>query len=112
MRADRLRLQPYRSRPLSGGVYHYTLEDLDNKLRHAIDVPVKNLTEWHIDHMQMGVGGDNSWGYHTHEIYKLIHNEYCYSFNIFPVYNSGDAEGLENFLLEKKTRYAERSKDW
>ncbi len=77
---------------LSGGVAHYTLEDLDNNLRHAVDVPVKNYTEWHIDHLQMGVGGDNTWSYHTHDKYKLLKNEYSYSFIIFPVYNSDPME--------------------
>jgi beta-galactosidase len=85
---------------LSGGVSHYTLEDLENNLRHATDVPCKNLTEWHIDYLQMGVGGDNSWGYHTHDQYKLLEKEYAYLFIIYPVH-SKDMQYLDNKALQK-----------
>ena len=85
---------------LSGGAFHYTLEDLDNNLRHAVDIPVKNITEWHIDHLQMGVGGDNTWGYHTHDKYKLLENEYAYSFVLFPVFHSTDLDELQKKYVE------------
>jgi len=77
---------------LSGSAAHYTLEDLDNNLRHSVDVPTRNLTEWYIDHLQMGVGGDNTWGYHTHDKYKLLDTHYSYSFIIFPLLSANPAE--------------------
>lgn len=86
---------------LGGGAYHYKLEDLDNNLRHSIDVPMKNYTEWHIDYLQMGVGGDNTWGYHTHDKYKLLDKEYKYSFLIYPV-NSADMNSLIQKYQSKK----------
>ena len=46
---------------------------------------IKVLIEIHIDHLQMGVGGDNTWGYHTHDKYKLLDNNYSYSFVLCPV---------------------------
>ena len=95
---------------LSGGAWHYTLEDLDNDLRHAADVPVKNITEWHIDHMQMGVGGDNTWGYHTHDKYKLLDKEYAYSFVLFPVYHSNDLSELNKQYLEIRNGSADLKK--
>jgi beta-galactosidase len=70
---------------LSGGAFHYTIEDLENNLRHSSDVPCRNITEWHIDHLQMGVGGDNTWGYHTHDKYKLLESAYNYEYILMPV---------------------------
>jgi beta-galactosidase len=72
------------SQLLSGGAYHYKLEDLGNNLRHSKDVPTKDYTEWHIDYLQMGVGGDNTWGYHTHDKYKLLDTKYQYSIYNLP----------------------------
>lgn len=91
---------------LSGGAYHYKLEDLDNNLRHSIDVPKKNLTEWHIDHLQMGVGGDNTWGYHTHDKYKLLAKNYKYSFVLFPVRNA-DMDVLIQMYNSIKQRFTD-----
>ncbi len=88
---------------LSGGAYHYKLEDLDNNLRHSTDIPVKNLTEWHIDHLQMGVGGDNTWGYHTHDKYKLLEKEYRYSFILIPL-EGEKMESLNKRYIEIKDR--------
>ena len=34
---------------------------------------------------QMGVGGDNSWGFKTHEEYTLPAGDYSYSFVIQPL---------------------------
>ncbi len=55
------------------------------KNRHTIDVPVRDLTTINIDHRQMGVGGDNSWGAFTHEEYLLKAKEYTYEFYLEPV---------------------------
>jgi len=96
---------------LSGGAFHYTLEDLDNNLRHAVDVPQKNITEWHIDHLQMGVGGDNTWGYHTHDKYKLLENEYAYSFVLFPVINSTDLTELSEKYVEIRGHSVEKKEN-
>jgi beta-galactosidase len=95
---------------LSGGAWHYKLEDLDNQLRHSVDVSVKNITEWHVDHLQMGVGGDNTWGYHTHDKYKLLETKYAYSFVIFPLYNSSDPIELSKQYQEIRNSLVERKK--
>ena len=50
--------------------------------RHTIDVVERDLTSLNIDYKQMGVGGDNSWGAHTHPEYKLTDKQYYYSFVI------------------------------
>ncbi|TWT98147.1 Beta-galactosidase [Botrimarina colliarenosi] len=48
----------------------------------------ENLT-LHLDHHQMGVGGDNSWGAWTHREYRLPAGEYEYTLTLRP-YRSGD----------------------
>ncbi|ALJ05679.1 beta-galactosidase [Pseudalgibacter alginicilyticus] len=50
------------------------------KNRHTTDVVPRDLVSLNIDYKQMGVGGDNSWGAHTHPEYKLSDKEYRYSF--------------------------------
>ncbi len=56
--------------------------------RHTTDVKPRDLTSVNIDHKQMGVGGDNSWGALTHEEYRLRDKAYSYSFRIRAI--SGD----------------------
>lgn len=51
-------------------------------------VPGENLT-LHIDHQQMGVAGDNSWGARPHPQYTLPPGEYAYTIMLRP-YRSGD----------------------
>ncbi len=50
--------------------------------RHTTDVKPRDLTSVNIDYMQMGVGGDNSWGAWTHDQYRLTGKEYSYSFRL------------------------------
>jgi len=57
--------------------------------RHTTDVKPRDLTSVNIDYKQMGVGGDNSWGARTHDEYRLLDNEYRYSFRMRPL-ESGD----------------------
>jgi beta-galactosidase len=38
-----------------------------------------------LDYGQMGVGGDNSWGYTPHKIYQFIRREYRFSYTIVPM---------------------------
>lgn len=52
--------------------------------RHTTDVKPRDFTSVDIDLMQMGVGGDNSWGAWTHKQYRLTNTEYEYSFTIKP----------------------------
>ena len=77
-------------------VHHNIMEDFESlertdgrhrdgdivKNRHTTDVKPRDLTSLNIDYKQMGVGGDTSWGAHTHDEYKLLDTEYVYSFII------------------------------
>ena len=60
--------------------------------RHTIDVPKRDFTRVRIDYHQMGVGGDNSWGAHTHAKYSLGEDSYTYGFVIIPL--RGEQAGL------------------
>lgn len=73
---------------LNTSTYHFTLDDLDDDLTHSYQLNQRNLTEVNIDLLQRGVGGDNSWGYDVHEPYKLLDDQYDYSFTIRPFYKS------------------------
>lgn len=48
--------------------------------RHTTDVKPRDLTSVNIDYMQMGVGGDTSWGALTHPEYRLTEKTYKYGF--------------------------------
>ncbi len=53
--------------------------------RHINDVKPRDLTSVNVDFMQMGVGGDNSWGAWTHDQYRLTAKEYSYGFLMHPL---------------------------
>ena len=42
--------------------------------KHGADIKLGNTMQWNIDFLQMGVGGDTSWG-------RLVHSEYTISGN-------------------------------
>lgn len=50
--------------------------------RHTTDIVPQDFTSVDVDLMQLGVGGDNSWGARTHEEYRLTEPEYSYGFVI------------------------------
>ncbi|WP_286271464.1 glycoside hydrolase family 2 TIM barrel-domain containing protein [Thalassotalea hakodatensis] len=53
--------------------------------KHAIDVPRRELTTVNIDHLQMGVGGDTSWGRLVHEQYTIKAQDLRYRFILMPI---------------------------
>ena len=56
--------------------------------RHGADIKIGNTIQWNIDYLQMGVGGDNSWGAMVHDEYTILPKLYTYSFSIQPMLNS------------------------
>ena len=50
--------------------------------RHGADIQISATVQWNIDHLQMGVGGDTSWGRLVHEEYTISPKHYRYSFII------------------------------
>jgi len=79
---------------LEVSAHHNLLEDFESegrtdgrqrdgkvaKNRHTIDVVPRDLTSVNIDHRQLGVGGDNSWGARPHLAYRLREKAYEYTF--------------------------------
>jgi len=60
-------------------VLHYSLEDLQNH-KHPFQMPEHEETFVHIDYLQTGVGGDDSWGAHPHDQFKMRENFYDFEF--------------------------------
>lgn len=56
--------------PLMISAWPYTQSDLA-QARHACEVPRRELLTLNLDHRQMGVGGDNSWGLPVHDEYTI-----------------------------------------
>ena len=71
--------------PLSAGAYEYSIDNFDDNVSHTHEINWLDGVEVHIDHKQMGVGGDNSWGYPVHDEYKLLEQKYQYRFRMAPV---------------------------
>ena len=55
--------------------------------KHGADIIVRDFVRWNIDHDQMGVGGDTSWGRMVHEEYRIKPVATTYSFSILPTLN-------------------------
>ena len=58
----------------------------DKKIqRHDFDIPKRDIVNVNIDYLQMGVGGDNSWGNMPMGEYMIKAKDYSYNFMIEPV---------------------------
>ena len=55
--------------------------------KHGADIQIGEKVQWNIDHLQMGVGGDTSWGRLVHNKYTIPAKNYKYSFVIKPFKN-------------------------
>ncbi|WP_219835643.1 glycoside hydrolase family 2 TIM barrel-domain containing protein [Paenibacillus sp. R14(2021)] len=68
--------------PIELSVLPYTPSELEAS-DHAYKLPVSDKTVVRINHKQMGVGGDDSWGARTHPEYVLHANRsYAFSFTL------------------------------
>jgi len=53
--------------------------------KHGADIKIGETIQWNIDYLQMGVGGDTSWGRLVHPEYTIPANKtYNYTFSIRP----------------------------
>ncbi|GGL81174.1 beta-galactosidase [Streptomyces fumigatiscleroticus] len=65
---------------------HFTPEDLSTGARHDYQLTAREEVVLRLNHRQMGVGGDNSWGAHTHDAYKLpADRDYSYTYRLRPL---------------------------
>ena len=85
---------------LNASVWPFTMQDLDFNSgdaiksasglvpvtkKHGADIKIGKTIQWNIDFLQMGVGGDTSWGRLPHSEYMISANKnYNYSFTLQP----------------------------
>lgn len=95
--------------PLSASAWPYLQSDIDFAAgdgsasasglvpvttKHGIDVPLRDLVTLNIDHRQMGVGGDTSWGRPVHPPYRIPPGNYRYAFTLVPLLSGSDPASL------------------
>lgn len=78
------------SEPLSVSAWNFPMDDLLYRPamvehRHGGSIVKKPMVWLNIDHRQMGVGGDNTWGAQVHPEYTITPHEWQYSFTISPI---------------------------
>ena len=76
--------------PLSVSAWNFKQEEIDYvpfdiERRHGGSITKKDFVWLNLDHMQMGVGGDNTWGAQVHPEYTITPQDYNYSFIIVPL---------------------------
>ncbi|GAA2520488.1 hypothetical protein GCM10010423_11330 [Streptomyces levis] len=71
---------------------HFTPEDLSAGARHDYQLTPRDAVVLRLNHRQMGVGGDNSWGAHTHDEFKLFTDrDYAYTYRLRPLARVSEA---------------------
>ncbi|GGX05329.1 beta-galactosidase [Streptomyces malachitofuscus] len=71
---------------------HFTPEDLSAGVRHDYQLTPRDAVVLRVNHRQMGVGGDNSWGAHTHDEFKLFADrDYAYTYRLRPLTDVDEA---------------------
>jgi len=71
--------------PLSVSAWPYSMADLA-KATHDFKLPRRDFITVNLDHLQMGVGGDNSWGLPVNEPYRIKPDRtYEWSFTLSPI---------------------------
>lgn len=68
----------------------------DSGRLHGGSIEKKDMVWLNIDHMQMGVGGDNTWGAQVHPEYTITPCAWQYSFTIQPLNAQSDAVELSH----------------
>jgi beta-galactosidase len=71
---------------LSFSAWPYSMDDIE-KAQHINELPNRDFITVNIDHLQMGVGGDNSWSPQgqPYEEFRIKSKKYHYGFIIAPV---------------------------
>lgn len=84
----------YAQEPLSFSAWPYSMEDIE-KARHINELPDRDFITLNVDHLQQGVGGDDSWSINArpHEEFRIHSGKvYSYSFVIMPITKDGNDE--------------------
>ena len=56
--------------------------------KHGAEVPMRDIITVNIDALQMGVGGDTSWGRLVHPQYTIKAKSHSYQFSIKPIFSN------------------------
>lgn len=77
----------YSDAPLSVSAWNFPMEDIEYvsamvRNVHGGSIVKKDMVWLNIDHRQMGVGGDNTWGAQVHTPYTITPHEWRYGFTI------------------------------
>jgi beta-galactosidase len=59
--------------------------DYEFSPKHGNEIKKGEIISLNIDHQQMGVGGDNTWGARTHSKYTLPPKPFSYTYKIIPI---------------------------
>ena len=75
------------AKPLSVSAWNFPMADIEYRpsqieRRHGGSIVKQDMVWLNIDHLQMGVGGDNTWGAKIHPEYTITPHEWNYSFSI------------------------------
>ncbi len=82
---DGLRIDGTPETPLSVSAWPYSMDDLATAT-HNFELPKRDFITFNLDHLQMGVGGDNSWGLPVNDPYRIMpDNTYEWSFTLSPL---------------------------
>ncbi len=82
-----LRIAGTPATPLSMSAWPYSQEDL-SKASHDWELPTRDFITVNLDHLQMGVGGDNSWGLPVNVPYLVKPDRsYRWAFSFSPASN-------------------------
>ncbi len=78
------------AQPLSVSAWNFPMEDIEYRpfnveRRHGGSIAPKDLVWLNIDHRQMGVGGDNTWGAQVHPEYTITPETMSYTFTLQPL---------------------------
>lgn len=77
---------------LSVSVWPYSYADLE-MAKHDFELPTRDFVTVNLDHLQMGVGGDNSWGLPVNEPYRIQADRvYQWSFTLRPADRFGPSK--------------------
>ena len=87
--------------PLSVSAWNFKQEEIDYipfdiERRHGGSITQKDFVWLNLDHKQMGVGGDNTWGAQVHPEYTITPQEYTYSFTMIPLESKSNITDLTN----------------
>jgi beta-galactosidase len=79
--------------PLSFSAWPYSAQDLEDA-KHINELPERDFITLNIDHLQMGVGGDDSWSIRArpHPEFRIPAQPYRYGFRLIPVRGGEPAE--------------------